>query len=735
MSFPLVYQRDAMQCGIACLTMICHYFGNNIDISQVEQYCSATKRGVSMLSLIRAAKTLKLNSKSMRRTLDELVQGPFPCILYWNQNHFVVLYKVDRKGSRFWIADPGKGQLKYSIEDIHKHWLTSSYNGKECGIVMFLEPTEHFNKEIKKAPKIQKQDFYFLKKYLKKYHNHFFTITLCLAISCGLQLLLPFLTQKIVDIGIAQKDIGYVWLILLGQLMIVSGRTITEFVRRKILLHISMRINISLISDFLTKLLKLPMSFFDTKLLGDLLQRIGDHNRIQQFLTTQMLNITFTIISFIIFGSILFIYNQLVFIVFLLGSSIYSFWIAIFLKRRRIIDFELFEKQGTNQDIIYEFITTIQEIKLQNCEQRRCNEWKRNQKDLFAVQMKSLNLQQIQETGSIFINEMKNACVTVLAATAVINEEITLGAMLAIQYIIGQLNSPVQQFMNFLYFMQDVKISLERINEVHHSKEEQDVNGKLNNFANANKTISISNLNFKYNRHALEYTLKNICLDIPEGKITAIVGVSGCGKTTLLKLLLGYYKALDGNITIAGRNINDYNLKWWRQQCGIVLQDGVIFSESIARNIAIADGEIDLERMENAAKMSNIYDFIMSLPLRFYTKIGHNGINLSQGQRQRILLARAIYKNPTFILLDEATNSLDANNEHEIVNRLRDFYRGRTVIIVAHRLSTIRDADQIIVLQQGRIIERGTHSKLIEAHGCYFRLVKNQLELGNRELR
>lgn len=730
MNFPLVRQRDAMQCGIACLTMICHYFGSDISISQVEQCCSASRRGVSMLNLSRAAKALGLDSKSMRRTLGELSQGPFPCILHWNQNHFVVLYKVDRKGSRFWIADPGKGLLKYSEEEMRKHWLSIPYNGKECGVVMFLDPTKDFDANLKHKSKEQGHPFRFLQRYIKQYCHHFGIIILCLAIGCGLQLLLPFLTQSIVDVGIARKSIGYVWLILMGQLMIVVGRTVTDFVRRKILLRISMKINISLVSDFFIKLLKLPMNFFETKLLGDLLQRIGDHDRVQQFLTTQMLNILFTTVSFMVFGLILLVYNQLIFIVFLLGSTIYGLWIATFLKRRRIIDFELFDKQGTNQNIVYEFITTIQEVKLQDCEQRHCKEWAENQNDLFAIQMKSLNLQQAQESGSIFINEVKNILITVFAAKAVIDGQMTLGSMLAVQYIIGQLNSPVQQFMSFLYFMQDVKISLERINEIHCSQEEQKLAGKLTNFARADKSVSISNMSFKYNRHALEYTLKDINLDIPEGKVTAIVGTSGSGKTTLIKLLLGYYEVSEGNITIAGHNINDYNLKWWRQQCGVVMQDGVIFSESIARNIAVADGEIDVVRMEEAARMSHIYDFIMSLPLRFHTKIGRDGICLSQGQRQRILVARAIYKNPTFIFLDEATNSLDANNERAIVEGLRDFYRGRTVVVVAHRLSTVRDADQIIVLEQGRITERGTHSELIMAHDNYFKLVRNQLELG-----
>ncbi|WP_293475870.1 peptidase domain-containing ABC transporter [Prevotella sp.] len=572
--------------------------------------------------------------------------------------------------------------------------------------------------------------FKFLWNYISKYKNYFIQIILGLLLGCLLQLIMPFLTQAIVDIGIKHNDIGFVWLVLLGELMIVIGMTATDFIRRWLLLHISMRINISLVSDFFIKLLKLPMSFFDTKLMGDLMQRIGDHARVQNFLTGQVLNVIFTFLSFLTFGIVLFIYDKIIFCVFVAGSIIYALWISSFLRRRKVLDYELFEQQAINQNKTYQFITSMQEIKLQDCEQRRRWEWEDTQADLFKVQMKSLKLQQTQEAGSIFINEVKNILITVFAATAVINGEITLGTMLAIQYIVGQLNSPVEQFMSFIYSLQDVKISLERINEIHEGKNEESKENQAKTF-DAKKSINIENIDFKYDPHALKKILEGISFDIPEGKVTAIVGASGSGKTTLIKLLLGYYRVMSGSISIAGRNINEYNLKWWRRHCGVVMQDGVIFSESIARNIAVDDGEIDVKRLEQAAKIANIHDYVMGLPLKYNTIIGRDGVGLSQGQKQRILIARAVYKNPDFIFLDEATNALDAKNERTIVENLDDFYKGRTVVVVAHRLSTVKNADQIIVIDKGKVVEVGNHEALTAKRGAYYNLVKNQLELGN----
>ncbi|GJG30580.1 ABC transporter ATP-binding protein [Hallella multisaccharivorax DSM 17128] len=638
-----------------------------------------------------------------------------------------------KKGKIFYVADPGKGLGTYNLDEFKKHWISTRTNDEDKGIAMFLETTPaFFTYKIQGEENIkEKKSFRFLFGYVKKYRKYFGQIILGLIVGSLLQLVLPFLTQSIVDVGIKNQDIGFVWLILLGQLMLTISRTAIDFIRRWLLLHISLRINISLVSDFFIKLLKLPMSFFDTKLMGDLMQRMNDHSRVNNFLTQQTLNITFAMLTFVVFSMVLFFYNKLVFAIFLLGSILYGAWMTLFLKRRKELDYELFEQQAINTNKTYEFITSMQEIKLQDCEQRRRWEWEDTQADLFGVQMKSLKLQQTQEAGSIFINEVKNIIITVVAATAVIHGQMTLGMMLAVQYIIGQLNSPVEQLMNFFYSLQDVKISLERINEIHQMDDENGKESLLTSIEDKSEGIDVKNIMFKYDPHALRKTIDDVSIHIPQGKVTAIVGASGSGKTTLIRLMLGYYPVLEGQIDIGNTDINKLNKKWWRRQCGVVMQDGVIFSESIARNIAVDDGDIDKERLLKAAEIACIKDYVMALPLKFNTKIGRDGVGLSQGQKQRILIARAVYKNPNYIFLDEATNSLDANNERSIVENLDKFYKGKTVVIVAHRLSTVKNADQIVVIDHGKVVEVGNHESLTAKRGAYYNLVKNQLELGN----
>ena len=727
--FPFYKQHDSMQCGITCLQMICKYNGKEYSLESLSRYCFATTEGVSMLGISEAANKLGLHTICGRITMEQLPQAPLPCILHWSQNHFVILDKIKNK-KKFYIADPGKGLLTYAEKEFKDHWISTQSKGEEKGIAMFIQPTPAFY-ELSGETTNRKRSFKFLFGYIKQYRRYFGQIILGALVGCVLQLIFPFLTQAIVDIGITHQNLGIIYLILLGQLILTISRTSVDFIRRWILLHISMRINISLVSDFFIKLLKLPMSFFDTKLMGDLMQRMSDHNRVEKFLTTQMLNVTFSLLSFIVFGCVLLGYNTFIFLIFLIGSILYGIWIAIFLKRRKLLDYELFEKQAMNNNKTYQFITSMQEIKLQNCEQRRRWEWEDVQADLFQVNMKSLKLQQIQEAGSIFINEVKNIIITVLAATAVIHGQMTLGMMLAVQYIIGQLNAPVEQLMNFLYSLQDVKISLEHINEIHEMENEENNKDALSAFHDRDKSLSFKNADFKYDPHNPNKTLDGISITIPEGKVTAIVGTSGSGKTTMIKLLLGYYPLLAGEITIGSTDLQKYNLKWWRKHCGVVMQDGVIFSESIARNIAVDDGEIDKECLLQAARIACIDSYIQTLPLKYNTLIGQDGIGLSQGQKQRILIARAVYKNPDYIFLDEATNALDANNERAIVENLMEFYKGKTVVIVAHRLSTVKNADQLIVIERGKIIETGTHTALIDRQGAYYHLVKNQLELGN----
>lgn len=718
---------------MACLQIICKYYRKRVSSAFLSKVVSVSKNGASLLAIYDVANKIGFHTIGGRVGIKTLSSSLLPCILHWNQNHFVVLYKV-WKGKKFYVADPGKGLVKYNLEEFKSHWISTRSNGEEKGIAKFLEPTPAFysHKEDSESEKDKNpRSFRFLFGYVKKYRRYFGQVVLGMIVGSLLQLVLPFLTQSIVDVGIKNQDIGFIWLILLGQLMLTFSRTAIDFIRRWLLLHISMRINILLVSDFFIKLLKLPMSFFDTKLMGDLMQRMNDHSRVNNFLTNQALSVTFAMLTFVVFTVVLFLYNRLIFVIYLIGSILYGAWMILFLRRRKVLDYELFEQQAINNNKTYEFITSMQEIKLQDCEQRRRWEWEDTQADLFGVQMKSLKLQQAQEAGSILINEVKNIVITVVAAAAVIHGQLTLGMMLAVQYIIGQLNSPVEQLMSFFYSLQDVKISLERINEIHRVDDENGKMGLKTSLADNSKGIDIESIMFKYDPHALSKTLDDVTIYIPKGKVTAIVGASGSGKTTLVKLMLGYYPVLEGQINIGGTDINTLNKKWWRRQCGVVMQDGVIFSESIARNIAVDDGDIDKDRLLKAAQIACIHEYIMSLPLKYNTKIGRDGIGLSQGQKQRILIARAVYKNPDYIFLDEATNSLDANNERAIVENLDKFYRGKTVVIVAHRFSTVKNADQIVVIDHGKVVETGNHETLTAKRGAYYNLVKNQLELGN----
>ena len=736
--FTLVRQRDAKDCGPSCLAMIVKHYGGSFNINSIRTDCALNREGVSLLGISKAAEELGFKSVGGRLSFSSLAsEALLPCIVHWSQNHFVVVYKVknQKKGDcTIYVADPGKGLVSYTKEEFCEHWVSTKTNGEEKGIVLLLEPTNQFYTQNDTETVLTQSRMAFLWSYLKKYKRFFTQLILGLLLGSLLQLIFPFLTQAVVDTGIGGKDIGFVWLVLMAEMMLLFSRTAIEFIRSKILLHISTRINISLISDFFIKLMKLPMNFFDTKQMGDLLQRIEDHRRVEQFLTSSSLSLLFSFFTFLVFGVVLVFYNLGVFAVFLFGTLLYAGWIVLFLEKRRLLDYKFFEQAGRNRNVTYQLIDGMQEIKLQGCEQRKRWEWEDVQADLFKVNLQALNLQQVQQAGSITINEVKNILITVLVATSVIQGNMTLGMMLAVQYIIGQLNSPVEQLIHFVYSWQDVSISLDRMNEIHTETNEENAERTRSSYTEESTdghSLAIKDLSFKYNIYSSKNILSDINLLIPNGKVTAIVGASGSGKTTLIKLLLGFYEPLSGSIQIGSANLSECNLGWWRSQCGAVMQEGYLFSDTIAKNIAISDDDPNIERIRHAARVANIADYVEALPLAYNTMIGQDGQGISQGQRQRILIARVIYKNPMFVFLDEATNALDANNEQAITDNLLDFYKGKTVIVVAHRLSTVRNADQIVVLNEGKIVELGTHEELIGKRGNYYGLIKNQLELGN----
>ncbi len=716
-----------MDCGPTSLAMIAKYYGKTYTVQTLRDRSYITREGVSMLGTSDAAESIGMRTMGVRISFDKLAEeATLPCIAHWKQNHFIVVYKI--KKDMVYVSDPAHGLVKYTRDEFLGGWASTKKEGVDQGLCLLMEPTPDFYKAEDES--LNKSSFRFLFSYLRPYKKFLAQLFLGMFLGSMLQLIFPFLTQSIVDFGINNRDIDFITLILVAQLTLFISRTSVEFVRSWILLHISTRINISLISDFLIKLMKLPIGFFDTKMIGDIMQRIGDHRRIESFLTTSSLNILFSMLNLVIFGVVLAIYDMRIFTIFIVGSVLYFLWIYLFMKKRRELDFKRFAQLSDNQSNLFQLITGMQEIKLNNCEKQKRWEWERIQARLFKVNIKSLSLSQYQQVGSVFLNQTKNIFISFFAAKGVIEGDMTLGMMLAVQYIIGQLNAPIEQLIGFLHASQDAKISLERLGEIHLKKDEEDPDEHKLSILPEKKGLTVEDLTFQYEGPHSESVLKNINLHIEESKITAIVGTSGSGKTTLVKLLLGFYPPTKGEIRIGENLLSNFSNRMWRQKSGVVMQDGFIFSDTIAKNIAVSDEIVDKKRMVQAAKLANIQEFVESLPLGYNTKIGQEGHALSQRQKQRILIARAAYINPEYLFFDEATNALDANNERIIMDNLEEFFKGRTVVVVAHRLSTVKNADQIVVLEKGELVEKGTHRELTDLRGAYYNLVKNQLELG-----
>lgn len=746
MKFSHYFQLDAMDCGPTCLRMVAKHYGKTYNLAWLREKCYLARAGVSLLGISEAAELIGFRTVGVRIGWEQLSQeAVLPCIIHWHQNHFVVVYKITGKAEKtiVWVADPAHGLVKQSKKEFLAAWLSDKREGDDNGIALLLEPGPDFNTIEDERP--DKTKFRFLLKYLRPHKGFMVQVILAMLLGSLLQLILPFLTQSVVDKGIGNQNLNFVSLVLIAQMVLMVSRTAIDFIRNWLLLHISTRIDISLISDFLIKLMKLPISFFDTKMIGDIMQRIGDHSRIQNFLTGSSINILFSMVNLLIFSIVLAIYSLQILGVFLIGSTIYFIWVWLFMKKRRELDFKRFAQMADNQSNLYQLITGMQEIKLNNCERQKRWKWERIQARIFRVSVQGLALNQWQQAGALFFNESKNIFITFLAASAVIKGDITLGMMMSVQYIIGQLNAPVEQMISFMQAAQDAKISMERLGEIHQKEDEEPSTAMKIHHLPENKTITIQNLSFQYEGPHSDMVLKNINLSIPEGKTTAIVGTSGSGKTTLVKLLLGFYEPVTGEIRVGDTLHKNFSSSFWRSQCGAVMQDGFIFSDTIIENIAPGDENVDLIKLRHAVKVANIYEFIEGLPLGFNTKIGQEGSGISQGQQQRMLIARVVYKNPEYIFFDEATNSLDANNEKVIMQNLEKFFSGadsrgadlsrtptnKTVVVVAHRLSTVKNADQIVVLEKGEIIEQGTHEELTRLKGAYFELVKNQLELGN----
>ncbi|MCP3930717.1 MAG: peptidase domain-containing ABC transporter [Bacteroidetes bacterium] len=725
-SFPFYEQTDSMDCGPCCLRMVANYYGGELSRDYFRDIMFTEKQGISLLAISDAAEQIGMHTLAVKVTYERLIEDlPLPCIAHWQQEHFIVVIKANK--NFVWIADPASGKIKLTKEEFLRNWTGDLENSRGTGILLLLETTPDFYNRGK--DKLSKEGFQYLLSYFRNYKSLLWQLVIGVILGSLLQLIFPFLVVALVDTGINNQDVNFIALILGAQAILIIFRSIIEFFRSSILLQLGTRVTINLISDFIIKLVKLPTRFFDTKLTGDLMKRIYDHERLEHFLTSSSLLTFFSVFKFIVFGIILFLWNKLIFTVFLSGTFLYLGWVLLLLKRRKRIDYILFERSADSHRALVQLINGMQEIKLHNAEKYKRWGWERLQASMSKAGLKHLRHDQAQRMGATLINESKNILITFFAAKAVVEGQMTMGMLLAIQYIIGQLNSPVVEWIDFFRSGQDAKLSLERMNEIHLNKDEENIEEKITILPELG-SIKLENVYFQYSGPRSRMVLKNISFQVPKGKTTAIVGTSGSGKTTLVKLMLNMYNPTDGVIRVGDTNLANIQKRMWQSKCGAVMQNEYIFHDSIANNIALGDENIDIKRLLHAVQVTNIQSFIESLPLGYNTKIGMDGVGLSQGQKQRLLLARVVYKNPDYIFFDEATNALDAYNETVIMDNLGEFFQRKTVIVVAHRLNTVKNADHIIVLDEGEIVEQGTHEELTISRGAYFQLVRNQLELG-----
>jgi ATP-binding cassette subfamily B protein len=727
--FPFYKQPDAKDCGPTCLRIIAKYYKKSIPLQHLRTLSETTREGSGLLGLSNAAENLGFRTLGVKIDFDTLVaDAPLPCIVHWNKNHYVVVYKID-KAEKVYISDPSYDLITYPKEEFIKHWIGENADDKtEEGIALILETSPSFYKNEFEEEE-QKTSFSFLSRYLIKYKSLVIQLAVGLLAGSLLSLIFPFLTQSIVDVGIQNQDINFIYLILLAQVMLFMGKMGIDIIRSWILLHLSTRINISIISDFFIKLMRLPVSFFDTRMTGDIMQRINDHHRIEQLLTSSSLNTLFSMVNLLIFSIVLLVYDYRLFVVYFIGAILYIVWISFFLKKRKELDYKMFSQIAQEQSTVIELINGMQEIKMHNAEKQKRWGWEFLQVKLFKIKIKALSLEQWQSVGGGFINQIKDILVSFLAAKLVLSGNLTLGMMLSVQYIIGQLNSPLLQLIDFIKQTQDAKISLERLGEIHDKKDEEDSDEQYASEI-PQKDIELTNISFRYTGSDA-FVFQDLNLVIPYQKTTAIVGASGSGKTTLLKLITKFYEPNQGDIKIGSTDMKNISPRFWRDHCGVVMQESYVFNDTIANNIAIGEDTIDKQKLRKAIEIANIQSFIESLPLSYNTKIGNEGIGISGGQKQRLFIARAVYKSPDYIFFDEATSALDANNEKIIIENLEQFFQGKTAIVIAHRLSTVKHADNIIVLDKGKVIEQGNHQDLVAQKGEYYRLIKNQLELGN----